>query len=90
MPMSLRCEIDSNPPSEARWERDPDPALANNSTQPMPPIYTNADGSLNFSIITKQDIGWYRCTTNHEFGFFASFGYFLNVRTKGIFFLFKL
>ena len=86
MPLSLRCEIDANPPSEAKWERDPDPALSgsgsNSGLSSMTPIYTNQDGSLNFSIITKQDIGWYRCTTQHEFGFFASFGYFLNVRSR--------
>ena len=84
MPLSLKCEIDANPPSEAKWERDPDPALANGSQPtPLAPIYTNQDGSLNFSAITKGDIGWYRCTTHHEFGFFASFGYFLNIRSRG-------
>jgi len=57
MPLSLRCEIDANPPSEARWERDPDPALSNTTT--LPPIHTMSDGSLNFSAITKQDMGWY-------------------------------
>lgn len=79
MPLSLRCDIDSNPPAEARWEREADPALSNAT---LSPIHTNHDGSLNFSAISKQDIGWYKCTTQHEFGFFASFGYFLNVRSR--------
>lgn len=83
MPLSLRCEIDANPPSDVLWERDPDPALSNATS--LPPIHTLADGSLNITAITKQDIGWYRCTTVHEFGFYASFGYFLNVRSKGLF-----
>ncbi|KAH9391357.1 hypothetical protein TYRP_006960 [Tyrophagus putrescentiae] len=95
MPLSLRCEIDSNPPAEARWERDADPALlatttnSNNGQQqqgqstlppPIPP--TAPDGSLNFSAISRADAGWYRCTTVHEFGTFASFGYFLNVKSR--------
>lgn len=87
MPLSLRCEIDSNPPAEAKWERDADPALSTSSNGgiqsqllPIPP--TSPDGSLNFSAISKADSGWYRCTTSlPDFGPFASFGYFLNVKS---------
>lgn len=80
-PLSLRCEIDSNPPSVAKWERDADPAISGPDVQ-LEPVETNFDGTLNFTSISKNDIGWYRCTTQHEFGFFASFGYFLNVRSE--------
>ena len=81
MPLSLRCEIDSNPPSVVKWERDADPKISNDT---LKPIETGPDGTLNFSAITLKDIGWYRCTTNHEFGFFASFGILLNVRAHGM------
>jgi hypothetical protein len=78
MSVSLKCEIDANPMSAAKWHRDADTSHSNTS---LPQLETNKDGSLNFSSISKNDTGWYRCTTQHEFGSFASFGYFLNVRT---------
>ena len=77
MSVSLKCEIDANPLSSAIWHRDPDNSQSNAS---LPQIDTNSDGTLNFSHISKSDSGWYRCTTQHQFGSFASFGYYLNVR----------
>lgn len=68
--VSLRCEIDANPTSKPRWIKDDGP----------PPILESDDGYLNFSTINREHAGWYRCATQHEFGHFASFGYFLNVR----------
>lgn len=78
MPLSLKCEIDANPLSVAKWLRDADTSHLKAS---LPQLETNSDGSLNFTSISKNDTGWYRCTTQHEFGNFTSFGYYLNVRT---------
>lgn len=74
MRVSLRCEVDANPPSMPQWVRDDGPIT----------VPQDEAGFLNFSSIEGQHSGWYRCTTHHEFGFFASFGYFLNVRSKFI------
>ncbi|XP_035225949.1 sialic acid-binding Ig-like lectin 14 isoform X2 [Stegodyphus dumicola] len=71
MKVSLRCEVDANPPSDPLWVKDDGPLT----------IQQDNLGFLNFSSIGHEHAGWYRCTTHHEFGFFASFGYFLNVRT---------
>ncbi|XP_054725025.1 muscle M-line assembly protein unc-89-like isoform X2 [Uloborus diversus] len=71
MRVSLRCEVDANPQSEPVWVKDDGPLT----------VQQDKLGFLNFSAIGHQHAGWYRCTTHHEFGFFASFGYFLNVRT---------
>lgn len=68
--VSLRCEIDANPPSKPEWIKDDGP----------PPVEESMDGYLNFTSITREQAGWYRCSTHHEFGFSTSFGYFLNVR----------
>ncbi|XP_055928382.1 irregular chiasm C-roughest protein-like isoform X2 [Argiope bruennichi] len=71
MRVSLRCEVDANPPSDPIWVRDDGPLTVSQDSQ----------GFLNFTPVAHEHAGWYRCTTHHEFGFFASFGYFLNVRT---------
>ncbi|GIY36411.1 uncharacterized protein CEXT_638361 [Caerostris extrusa] len=71
MRVSLRCEVDANPPSDPLWVRDDGPLT----------VTQDSLGFLNFTPVAHQHAGWYRCTTHHEFGFFASFGYFLNVRT---------
>ncbi|XP_015914131.1 irregular chiasm C-roughest protein isoform X2 [Parasteatoda tepidariorum] len=71
MKVSLRCEVDANPPSEPVWVKDDGPLS----------VQQDKLGYLNFTSIGHEHAGWYRCTTNHEFGTFASFGYFLNVRT---------
>lgn len=77
MDLTFRCEIDANPLSPVIWQRDPDPKISNET---MAPIETSPDGTLTISPITLKDIGWYRCTTTNELGFFASIGFFVNVR----------
>nr|XP_027194157.1 MAM domain-containing glycosylphosphatidylinositol anchor protein 1-like [Dermatophagoides pteronyssinus] len=77
MDLILRCEIDANPMSPVRWERDSDPKISNDS---LAPIDTSPDGTLIIRPITLKDIGWYRCVTENELGFFASVGFFINVR----------
>ncbi|CAG2160804.1 unnamed protein product [Oppiella nova] len=77
MPVSLKCDIDANPLSAAKWHRDAEPSQSNAS---LPQIETESDGTLYFSHISKSDTGWYKCTTDHQFGQFSSFGYYLNVR----------
>ncbi|GFQ81114.1 uncharacterized protein TNCT_214681 [Trichonephila clavata] len=72
MRVSLRCEVDANPPSDPLWVRDDGPLTVEQDSQ----------GFLNFTPVSHHHAGWYRCTTHHEFGFFASFGYFLNVRSE--------
>lgn len=70
--VSLRCEVDANPPSDPLWVKDDGPLT----------IQQDHFGFLNFTSISREHAGWYRCTTHHEFGLFASFGYFLNVRSS--------
>uniref|UniRef100_T1JC07 Ig-like domain-containing protein n=1 Tax=Strigamia maritima TaxID=126957 RepID=T1JC07_STRMM len=69
--VSLKCEVDANPSSIPQWVKD---------DAPLSTHVESGGGYLNFSSITKEHAGWYRCSTYHEFGHFASFGYFLNVR----------
>ncbi|UYV61981.1 Immunoglobulin [Cordylochernes scorpioides] len=68
-PLVLRCEVDSNPPSPPRWVRQEAPALPEASP-----------GVLNFTAVRREHAGWYRCATDHTFGHFTSYAYFLNVR----------
>ncbi|CAG2121847.1 unnamed protein product, partial [Medioppia subpectinata] len=56
---------------------DSEPSHSNAS---LPQIETQSDGTLYFAHISKADTGWYKCTTEHLFGHFSSFGYYLNVR----------
>ncbi|KPM07027.1 Immunoglobulin I-set domain containing protein 7 [Sarcoptes scabiei] len=77
MDLTLRCEIDANPQSPVKWKRDADPKISNDT---LAPIETSSDGSMTISPITLKDSGWYRCTTENELGFFASVGFFINVR----------
>ncbi|XP_022253194.1 hemicentin-2-like [Limulus polyphemus] len=65
--VSLRCDVDANPPSDPLWLKDESPQVS-------------TEGYLNFTFITREHAGWYKCTTEHLFGYFGSFGYFLNVR----------
>lgn len=74
MSVYLKCEIDSNPKSLPKWVRDAVPSEVD--------VESQSNGVLSFPSISVTDSGWYRCTTEHEFGHFASFGYFLNVRSK--------
>lgn len=68
--VSLQCDIDANPPSVAKWLKD----------EGTLPLASSVDGVLNFTSISRHHSGWYKCTTENQFGSFSSFGYFLNVR----------
>ncbi|XP_058798926.1 hemicentin-2 isoform X2 [Phymastichus coffea] len=72
MSVSLKCEVDSNPSSAPIWQRDNGP----------PPVEQSDDGWLNFTKITRDESGWYKCYTRHMLGIFESIGYFLNVRSN--------
>ncbi|XP_067013884.2 MAM domain-containing glycosylphosphatidylinositol anchor protein 1 isoform X2 [Anabrus simplex] len=64
--VSLKCDVDSNPPSNPVWLKD----------DGAPPIQQSLDGYLNFSSIRRDHSGWYKCTSRE----YSSIGYFLNVR----------
>ncbi|XP_068083825.1 CD166 antigen homolog [Anabrus simplex] len=66
IPVSLKCDVDSNPPSNPVWVKDDGP----------PPVTQSVDGFLNFSAISREHSGWYKCTSRE----FSSIGYFLSVR----------
>ncbi|XP_068086437.1 roundabout homolog 3 [Anabrus simplex] len=66
IPVSLKCDVDSNPPSNPIWSKD----------DGQPPVQQSVDGYLNFSSIRREHSGWYKCTSRE----FSSIGYFLNVR----------
>ncbi|XP_054283660.1 protein turtle homolog B-like isoform X2 [Macrosteles quadrilineatus] len=70
IPVSLKCEVDSNPPSSPVWQKDNAP----------PPVEQSDDGFLNFTSIRREHGGWYKCTTKHLLGDFSSIAYLLNVR----------
>ncbi|GLV42868.1 teiresias [Carabus blaptoides fortunei] len=70
MPVSLKCEVDSNPRSAPVWQKD----------DTSPPVQQTPDGFLNFTAIRREHSGWYKCVSRHLLGRFSSIGYFLNVR----------
>ncbi|XP_046676753.1 hemicentin-2 [Homalodisca vitripennis] len=70
IPVSLKCEVDSNPPASPVWQKDNAP----------PPVEQSGDGFLNFTSIRREHGGWYKCTSRHLLGDFSSIGYLLNVR----------
>ncbi|KAL7287699.1 hypothetical protein TKK_0018091 [Trichogramma kaykai] len=70
MSVSLKCDVDSNPPSLPIWQRD----------DGAPPVEQSEDGWLNFTKISRTDKGWYKCYTRHMLGIYTSIGYYLNVR----------
>ncbi|XP_059481786.1 hemicentin-2-like [Neocloeon triangulifer] len=70
MAVSLKCDVDSNPPATHRWMKD----------DGDPPVPQTKDGYLNFTAISREHIGWYKCSAEHVLGTFASSGYYLNVR----------
>lgn len=70
IPVSLKCEVDSNPASSPVWQKDNE----------MPPVEQSPDGFLNFSAISRHHSGWYKCTSRHLLTDYSSIGYFLNVR----------
>lgn len=47
-----------------------------------PPVVQSADGFLNFSTISRDHVGWYKCVADYEANNFASSGYYLNVRCE--------
>ncbi|CAH1396045.1 unnamed protein product [Nezara viridula] len=70
IPVSLKCDVDSNPPSTPVWQKD----------DGVPPVEQSGDGFLNFTSIKREHSGWYKCTTRHLLSTYSSIGYFLNVR----------
>ncbi|XP_069678717.1 CD166 antigen [Periplaneta americana] len=70
IPVSLKCDVDSNPPASPVWVKD----------DGAPPVAQSGDGFLNFSAIRREHSGWYKCTSRHLLGEYSSIGYFLNVR----------
>ncbi|XP_003240357.1 CD166 antigen [Acyrthosiphon pisum] len=68
--VSLKCDVDSNPPSSPVWQKD----------DSAPPVLQTDDGFLNFTSIRRNHSGWYKCTSRHLLSEYSSIGYFLNVR----------
>ncbi|XP_049800249.1 uncharacterized protein LOC126235575 [Schistocerca nitens] len=69
MAVSLKCDVDSNPPSSPVWVKD----------DGAPPVAQSNDGFLNFSSISREHMGWYKCTSRDA----SSIGYYLNVIYDG-------
>ncbi|XP_074098613.1 irregular chiasm C-roughest protein teiresias isoform X1 [Cotesia typhae] len=72
MAVSLKCDVDSNPSSLPIWQCDNE----------APPVEQSDDGWLNYTKISRNDSGWYKCYTRHTLGVFSSIGYFLVVRAN--------
>ncbi|XP_058065532.1 uncharacterized protein LOC131215164 [Anopheles bellator] len=72
--VSLKCDVDSNPPSTAVWQKD-------DGETPVPQI---GDGFLNFSSIRREHSGWYKCTSRHLNFQYSSIGYYLSVRYEPV------
>ncbi|KAF5298508.1 hypothetical protein FQR65_LT00050 [Abscondita terminalis] len=70
IPVSLKCDVDSNPKASPIWLKD----------DSDPSVQQTPDGFLNFTEIRREHSGWYKCTARHLLGRFSSIGYFLNVR----------
>ncbi|KAL7738079.1 hypothetical protein ACLKA6_006431 [Drosophila palustris] len=68
--VSLKCDVDSNPPSTPRWQKD-------DGDTPVP---QTGDGFLNFTSIRREHSGWYKCTSRHLNFQYSSIGYYLSVR----------
>ncbi|KAL1517684.1 hypothetical protein ABEB36_001419 [Hypothenemus hampei] len=69
MPVSLKCDVDSNPKAKPIWQKD----------DGDPPVMQSPNGFLNFTEIKREHSGWYKCMARHMLGPFSSIGYFLNV-----------
>ncbi|XP_076262768.1 irregular chiasm C-roughest protein teiresias [Rhynchophorus ferrugineus] len=69
MPVSLKCDVDSNPKAKPIWQKD----------DADPPVQQTPEGFLNFTEIRREHSGWYKCIARHMLGRFSSIGYFLNV-----------
>uniref|UniRef100_A0A1B0CH15 Ig-like domain-containing protein n=1 Tax=Lutzomyia longipalpis TaxID=7200 RepID=A0A1B0CH15_LUTLO len=72
--VSLKCDVDSNPPSTPVWQKD-------DGDTPVP---QPGDGFLNFTSIRREHSGWYKCTSRHLNFQYSSIGYYLSVRCKYI------
>ncbi|XP_052873244.1 uncharacterized protein LOC128278555 [Anopheles cruzii] len=72
--VSLKCDVDSNPPSTPVWQKD-------DGETPVPQI---GDGFLNFSSIRREHSGWYKCTSRHLNFQYSSIGYYLSVRYEPV------
>lgn len=81
MALSLKCEIEANPPSRAKWIKDGDVNQSMYKSRQPPLPDTSPEGALNISRCTVKNSGWYRCVTDHEFGHFSSFSLYLNIRS---------
>uniref|UniRef100_A0A182M2F0 Ig-like domain-containing protein n=1 Tax=Anopheles culicifacies TaxID=139723 RepID=A0A182M2F0_9DIPT len=65
--VSLKCDVDSNPPSTPLWQKD----------DGDPPVPQTGDGFLNFTSIRREHSGWYKCTSRHLNFQYSSIGYYL-------------
>ncbi|XP_061512904.1 uncharacterized protein LOC1270833 isoform X2 [Anopheles gambiae] len=72
--VSLKCDVDSNPPSTPLWQKD----------DGDPPVPQTGDGFLNFSSIRREHSGWYKCTSRHLNFQYSSIGYYLSVRYEPV------
>ncbi|KRF79583.1 uncharacterized protein tei isoform X2 [Drosophila virilis] len=72
--VSLKCDVDSNPPSTPRWQKD-------DGDTPVP---QSGDGFLNFTSIRREHSGWYKCTSRHLNFQYSSIGYYLSVRYDSV------
>ncbi|XP_037825341.1 uncharacterized protein LOC119613379 [Lucilia sericata] len=72
--VSLKCDVDSNPPSTPRWQKD----------DGEPPVPQTGDGFLNFTSIRREHSGWYKCTSRHLNFQYSSIGYYLSVRYDSV------
>ena len=75
MTVSLKCSVDSNPPSVPIWEHNGVPIPSNQLNQ------TNT-AEISFERISLDNDGWFQCSTQHKFGNFSSVGYYLSVKPK--------
>ncbi|XP_052122291.1 immunoglobulin superfamily member 10 isoform X2 [Frankliniella occidentalis] len=69
-PLSLKCDVDSNPPSSPVWQKD----------DKSPPVEQAGDGYLNFTSVRRDHAGWYKCTCRHLLTEYSSNAYLLQVR----------
>ncbi|XP_058829553.1 uncharacterized protein LOC131688935 [Topomyia yanbarensis] len=72
--VSLKCDVDSNPPSTPVWQKD----------EGETPVPQTGDGFLNFSSIRREHSGWYKCTSRHLNFQYSSIGYYLSVRYDSV------
>ncbi|KAK3931486.1 Sialic acid-binding Ig-like lectin 14 [Frankliniella fusca] len=71
-PLSLKCDVDSNPPSSPVWQKG--------INDMSPPVEQAGDGYLNFSAVRREHAGWYKCSCRHLLTEYSSNAYLLQVR----------